>query len=687
MKKRILVKGPVLSQSGYGEQSRFALRALRSRSDLFEIYVLPITWGQTGWIWENTEFRRWLDERIGLTQMLSSEKKLQVDMSLQITIPNEFQKIASKDFAYTAGIESNMISPHWVENSNNMEKILVVSNHAKTGFKKTIAEATHKETGQKLQLKVNKPVDVVWENTPKYTEEEIPNFDPPTDFNFLFISQFGPRKNFKNTLKWWVEEFIDQNVGLVVKTSIKNNSIVDYEVTNNLIKDILSEYPDRKCKIYLLHGYLTGGQMTWLYRHPKIKSIINIAHGEGFGLPLFEAAREALPIITIGWSGQLDFLRHKGKNYFQDVKYEIKPIQKEAVWPGVLEAQTSWAYADQGSYKMALRRTYKNWKKAKKLALQLKPIIEDKFSDENLYNIFLKSLGVVELEKSDYVFVSDLFKDQYVGGAELSLQVLIDSCDKTKARINSSDLTHGLIDWHKDATWVFGNIAQLDDKLIEYIINKGIKYHFVEFDYKFCEYRNPLLYEFLEDEKCDYKETKKGTLIKDFVNSSVKTYFMSEAQRDIYIDSFPDVNKNKMEVLSSLFDDKFFETIDNLNNKEKTEERKKWLVLGSRSWVKGAKESEMWCKNNNLDYEVVTDLPYEQMLEKLSNSKGVCFKPTGLDTCPRFIIEAKLLGCQLELNNNVQHLNEEWFDTDDTEKIISYLKTRKQQFWSSVKSE
>ena len=41
MKQKILVKGPVLSQSGYGEQARFALRALRSRADIFDVYVLP----------------------------------------------------------------------------------------------------------------------------------------------------------------------------------------------------------------------------------------------------------------------------------------------------------------------------------------------------------------------------------------------------------------------------------------------------------------------------------------------------------------------------------------------------------------------------------------------------------------------------------------------------------------------
>ena len=75
MKKKIFVKGPVLSQSGYGEQSRFALRALKSREDLFDIYILPLPWGKTGWVWEDTDFTRWMEQRITETQILLQQKK------------------------------------------------------------------------------------------------------------------------------------------------------------------------------------------------------------------------------------------------------------------------------------------------------------------------------------------------------------------------------------------------------------------------------------------------------------------------------------------------------------------------------------------------------------------------------------------------------------------------------------
>ena len=114
MKTKILLKGPILTRSGYGEQCRFALRALRSRSDLFDIFIHPLQWGQTSWISERNAERIWIDSTIEKT-IAYLHQGGRFDSTVQVTIPNEWEKMSPRDVGYTAGIETTRVAHQWIE--------------------------------------------------------------------------------------------------------------------------------------------------------------------------------------------------------------------------------------------------------------------------------------------------------------------------------------------------------------------------------------------------------------------------------------------------------------------------------------------------------------------------------------------------------------------------------------------
>ena len=419
MKKKILVRGPVLSRSGYGEQTRFAVRSLRAYEENFDIYIIPTNWGKTGWIWEENEEREWMDEKIKKTAVYASQGG-QFDMSLQVTIPNEWEKLAPINIGYTAGIETTKVAPQWIEKSFLMDRIVVVSNHAKQVYESTSYQATDKNTGTVIEdFRCATPIEVVNYPVRQIGQEGALDIDFETDFNFLVSSQWGPRKNIDNTINCFVEEFHDQDVGLVDKLNWHNDSINDRVGTERRLKQLLAQYKDRKCKVYLLHGSFTDQEMANLYVHPKIKAYVSLTHGEGYGLPLFEAAYHGLPIIAPDWSGHLDFLympvkdkkskKEKSKAMFTKVDYQLGPILQQAVWDGVLQADSQWCYADQDSYKMKLREMRTKYNHKKTQAKKLQKWILENFEESKMYKQMAEAINgeeIVTIETKDLPKVS-----------------------------------------------------------------------------------------------------------------------------------------------------------------------------------------------------------------------------------------------------------------------------------------
>ena len=407
MKKKVLLKGPLLTRSGYGEQARFALRSLRSQPDLYDIFIQPLQWGKTSWITTFDEERAWIDVTIEKT-IAYIQQGGQFDISLQVTIPNEWEKLAPVNVGYTAGIETNKVAAEWLIKANEVvDNIIVVSGHSKYGFENTVYTGVDQNTQQPAELRLTVPVTSV--NYPVKTYTDLPEL-PITldyDFNFLAVAQYGPRKNLNNTIKWFVEEFQDEEVGLVLKTNLMKNCLMDREQVKNQVTQLVRSLPEHKCKIYLLHGDMSDEEMHALYQHPQMKAFLALPHGEGFGLPIFEAAYTGLPVVATGWSGQLDFLCDEdGNEHFYNVAFDLAPVQKEVVWKGVIIQESMWAFPRQVSAKEKMRECYEdvtNGAGHAAAAPEYSTQLLTRFSDENMYDQFCTAFYNVSEEETEWL--------------------------------------------------------------------------------------------------------------------------------------------------------------------------------------------------------------------------------------------------------------------------------------------
>ena len=275
------------------------------------------------------------------------------------------------------------------------------------------------------------------------------------------------------------------------------------------------------------------------------------------------------------------------------------------------------------------------------------------------------------------IFVADAFIEHYVGGAELTTQALVESSLYPSARTTSGELTVELMKDMKDSFWVFGNFAGLRDECLLYAI-KNLDYCVLEYDYKYCKYRSPEKHTH-HFGPCDCKDSSRGKLVSLFLKYAKVNWWMSESQKNKYKEQYSFLEG---EVLSSVFSSSTLDYIDTLDTKNKND---KWIILNSKSWIKGVDEAVKYAEDNNLEYELVWGLDYNQLLEKLASSKGLIFFPRVGDTCPRMVIEAKLLDCELVLNDNVQHKDEPWFKT--RKSCMKYLRNRTSTFWNKLEEK
>lgn len=404
---KVLVQAPVFTSSGYGEHSRLLMRSLLSLGEKkLDLYVDPLNWGNTSWIVSDCQIEEKCHE-LALKNSLykeSTNNNPEYDVQIHVGIPNEFTKSAPYSVLVSAGIETDRVSPEWLAsiNTRGINKIIVPSEHARAGFKNTAYLVNDGTSEQRRTLECKADVEVVPYPVRQVQAEDL-DINLTTKFNFLSVAMMSPRKNLNNTLVWFLEEFRDNpDVGLILKTGLGKSTNIDRNKIYKTLKKITSELDDIKCKVYLLHGNLSEGEMRSLYENPKIKAIVSTTHGEGFGLPLFEAASYGLPVIATDWSAHIEFLKAEvsvskeaqieERNMFCAVDYDLAPVQPSAVWKDIITEDSQWAFPSAEHFKSQLRKMFNNYNEHKETALILKDALIKTYTPEKVYEKMLDSI-------------------------------------------------------------------------------------------------------------------------------------------------------------------------------------------------------------------------------------------------------------------------------------------------------
>lgn len=363
-----VISCPIDTYSGYGARSRDIVKAI-IELDKYEVRILPQRWGNTpfGFIKANPEWE-FLTQHVLQNPQLPS----QPEIWMQITVPNEFQPIGKFNIGCTAGIETTIAPAEWVEGCGRMNLILGSSEHTIKVLKESKFEKRDQQTQQVVgHIDWNGDSEVVFEgantNVYKPVKSTFDLSNIKEDFAYLFVGHWmqghlgEDRKNVGLLVKAFYETFKNKSKkpALILKTTQVGASYMDRDELIKKIKAIRTTVKSNNLpNIYLLHGEFTDVEMNEIYNHPKVKAMVSLTKGEGFGRPLLEFSLVNKPIITTNWSGQTDYLNPEFVTLLPGEMTNVHPSAAN----GMLMAEAQWFSVDTGHVGHYLKDVFENYK-------------------------------------------------------------------------------------------------------------------------------------------------------------------------------------------------------------------------------------------------------------------------------------------------------------------------------------
>jgi hypothetical protein len=289
-----------------------------------------------------------------------------------------------------------------------------------------------------------------------------------------------------------------------------------------------------------------------------------------------------------------------------------------------------------------------------------------------------------------YIVLDD--KSIEIGGTNLTVSSIIQPRAAQTLVIPCQELTAEAILEFKDDIWILGNILGLRKFSPDFldVLFSTIRFVKIEFDYNYCLYRGDVPHQVLGKDDCCCPHGRTGdfklNLIYDHItNRALHVFFMSHKQREIFFKHIPNLLPERTSILSSCFSKESFDLFRMFKGTPKN--NKAAILAGYGGWhsaAKGTDEAIAFCQQHNMPFDVLPTQPYENHLRLMSQYSVHVFTPIIDDTCPRCIIEARLMGVNVIANDRCQQITEDWWVNPALTE--TYLMGRPSYFWSLIDS-
>lgn len=271
---------------------------------------------------------------------------------------------------------------------------------------------------------------------------------------------------------------------------------------------------------------------------------------------------------------------------------------------------------------------------------------------------------------NNFVFVSDFFIEQVVGGSELNDHEIYKIFLKNNYKVNRIN-SHFLQkeDLQKDTFYIISNFFNLK-KSVKFEL-KNYKYIIYEHDHKYVESRNPALYK-------NFLVPKNQIVNYDFYKNSIAVLCQSQFHADIV---YKNLELNNIINLSG--NAWSLKSLEFMRKISKIQKENKISILNTNINHKNTAGAIKYCIKNKELYDLVSDKDYYSFLQKLGKNKKFVFLPKTPETLSRICVEARMMNMSVVVNRLIGASKEEWYKLKG-EDLINYMIQKREEIFNTI---